>query len=242
MQPFEALDRHEKIALQFSGGKDSLACLYLLKPYWDKITVYWLNAGDAFPETVSLIEKVKTMVPSFVEIKSDVRKVQELYGIPSDIVPESGTPFGRMVGHDTPLIQGRYSCCFATIMRPMHERMMQDWITLVIRGQRADDRLHGPIKSGSKIDGIEFLFPIEDWSQRDVLRYLEEQGAPIPRFYEVMNTSPDCMSCSAWWEDGRALYLKRYHHDAYREYQSRLDRINVAVSQHIAHFNTEVKP
>ena len=242
MRHFEALDRHDKIALQFSGGKDSLACLYLLRPHWDRLTVYWLDSGDTFPETRSLIKKIREMVPNFEAIKSDVRQVHDLYGIPADIVPESGTPFGRMVGHDAPLIQGRYSCCFATIMKPMHERMMADGVTLVIRGQRADDKLRGQLKSGDVIDGIEFMFPIEDWTQRQVMDFLKAEGAPIPRFYQMMNTSPDCMSCSAWWEDGRAAYLKRYHHETYLEYQRRLDAINQAVSQHIAHFNTEVTP
>jgi len=31
--------------LQLSGGKDSLACLYLLKPKWDDLIVAWVNTG-----------------------------------------------------------------------------------------------------------------------------------------------------------------------------------------------------
>ena len=45
------LDKHKKIALQCSGGKDSLALLHLMWPFWDKLTVYWLDTGDSFPET-----------------------------------------------------------------------------------------------------------------------------------------------------------------------------------------------
>lgn len=234
------LQKHERIALQLSGGKDSLACLYLLRPYLDRITVYWLNTGRAFPETIQTIEAVREFIPHFVEIKSDVDQVHRQFGIPSDIVPASGTGFGRLVGHEAPLIQDRYSCCFSTIMRPMHERMFADGVTLIIRGQRNDDPLKSPMRTGMIDGGIEYLFPIETWTARQVIEFLELKGAPIPRFYEMLDEAPDCMTCSAWWEKGAAKYLKRYHHPAYLDLQGRLDAINRAVSEHIIHFNKEV--
>jgi phosphoadenosine phosphosulfate reductase len=72
------------------------------------------------------------------------------------------------------------------------------------------------------------------------MAYLNEQDAPIPRFYEMLNAAPDCMSCSAWWEEGAAAYLKRYHHGQYIENQAKLSRITAAVGGHIAAFNKEV--
>ena len=236
-----ALERHERIALQFSGGKDSLACLYLMRPYWDRLTVYWLNTGNAYPETVQLAAEVRAMVPNFVEIEGRQPATVAEFGLPSDIVPASRTPAGLTVSASTePAIQDRYSCCLRSIMLPLHERMLADGVTLIIRGQRSDDTLKAPIRSGSVENGIEFLFPIEEWSQQQVMRYLREQNAPVPRFYEVLDDAPDCMTCSAWWEKGEARYLKRYHYTEYQEVQRRLDVINKAVSGHIAHFNKEV--
>jgi PP-loop superfamily ATP-utilizing enzyme len=43
-------DRHAKAILFFSGGKDSLACLHLLREYWDRVLVVWANPGEALPE------------------------------------------------------------------------------------------------------------------------------------------------------------------------------------------------
>ena len=48
MQDF--FNRHEKIALMFSGGRDSLACLELYRDYLDKMTLIWVNTGANFPE------------------------------------------------------------------------------------------------------------------------------------------------------------------------------------------------
>jgi phosphoadenosine phosphosulfate reductase len=234
------LARHERIALQFSGGKDSLACLYLLRPYWDRITVYWLNTGDAYPETVQLAGMVRDMVPRFVEIAGRQPASIAGFGLPSDIVPASSTPMGVTVAQGGVLIQDRYSCCARSIMVPLHERMFEDGVTLIIRGQRADDRLKAPIASGHVEAGIEYLFPIEGWSTQQVMTYLREQGAPVPRFYEVLDDAPDCLTCSAWWEKGEARYLKRYYPDAYGEVQRRLDIINLAIAPSIAAFNNEV--
>jgi phosphoadenosine phosphosulfate reductase len=213
----------------------------LLQLYWDRLTLYWCNTGDAFPETAEIMARVKAMVPHFVEIDGRQPQVVAQHGLPSDIVPASHTPIG-LVGGDSagPLIQDRYSCCARVVMLPMHERMVADGITLVIRGQRASDRLKSPIRSGQTDLGIEYLFPIEDWSAADVTAYLKEQGVPLPRFYETLSSAPDCMTCSAWWEHGVAAYLKQHHPQAHDEVQRRLDIINQAVAPMIAAFNNEV--
>jgi 3'-phosphoadenosine 5'-phosphosulfate sulfotransferase (PAPS reductase)/FAD synthetase len=239
MAPF--FDRHQKIALQLSGGRDSLAALYLLRPYWDRLTVYWTNTGDPFPENLAILREVCAAVPHFVEIAGDQPGVVAQYGLPSDIVPASHTPVGKAgSGHTAPLIQDRYSCCARVFMLPMHQRMLDDGITLIIRGQKQADALKGPIRSGDVVDGIEYWFPIEDWSNRQVMDYLRAQGAPVPRFYEVLDGAPDCMTCSAYWEHGVAAYLKRYHYDAYQEVQRRLNTIRDAITPSIGHFNQEI--
>lgn len=241
MQFESILSRHRNIALQLSGGRDSLACLYLLRPYWDRITVYWCSTGDTFPETREVIDRVKDEVPHFVEIKGSQPKIVSLFGLPSDIVPASHTIVGLFgSGKSGPLIQDRYSCCGRVFMQPMHDRMIADGVTLIIRGQRADDALKAPITSGHIEDGIEYLFPIEDWNSRQVMEFLRENDAPIPRFYQTMNHAPDCMTCSAYWETGTAKYLKQHHPQAHAEVQRRLEIIKEAVSESIAAFNQEV--
>lgn len=236
----DTLAQHDRIALQLSGGRDSIACLYLMRPYWDRLTVYWCDTGAAYPETVQTMAKIREMVPHFAVIDGQQPAVIEQYGIPTDILPASSTPMGINGSGTGELMQDRYSCCLRSIMLPLHARMVQDGITLIIRGQKNADRLKSIVRSGEAHDGIEYLFPIEDWDARKVMAYLREQDAPIPRFYEMLNAAPDCMTCSAWWEEGVAKYQKRYHHAQYLENQSKLARINQAVSDHIAAFNQEI--
>lgn len=236
-----AFGRHERIALQLSGGRDSLACLYLMRPYWDRLTIYWCNPGDPYPETLDIMELVRAEVPHFVEIEGRQPLTIEQFGIPSDIVPASRTYLGVIVsGQPAPLIQDRYACCVRSMMNPTHERMVADGITLIVRGQKNTDALKSPLRSSAVVDGMELLFPIEDWTSTQVMDYLRVNRLPIPRFYTVLDAMPDCLSCSAWWEVGVAKYLKQHHPQAHQEVQRRLETINAAVGAHIAAFNIEV--
>jgi len=239
MENQAVIARHNRIALQFSGGRDSIACLYLMRPYWDALTVYWCDTGSTYPETLSLVCKVRDMVPNFAVIQGLQPEVIAHYGMPSDIVRASATPMGVQVGGG-PLMQDRHSCCLRSKMIPLHQRMLDDGVTLIIRGQKSADKMKAPVKSGEIHDCIEYLFPLEDWDARKVMAYLREQDAPIPRFYEMLNSAPDCLTCSAWWEEGSMAYLKRYHHAQYLENRVRLDAIRTAVGEHIAAFNREL--
>lgn len=234
------LNRHSNIALQLSGGKDSLACLYLLRPHWDRLTVYWCDAGSSYPETASTIAQIREMVPNFAVIAGRQPEVIKEFGIPTDILPSGNTPFGIAITGQGVLMQDRWSCCWRSMMEPMHQRMIEDGITLIIRGQKNADRAKSPVRSGDVLDGFEFLFPIQDWDRPTVMQFLEDNDAPIPRYYEMMDAAPDCMDCSAFWEEGAMPYLKRYHHLQYQANLTRLDTINSAVGAHIAAFNKEV--
>ena len=93
-------------------------------------------------------------------------------------------------------------------MIPMHERMISDGITLIIRGQKNSDKVKGPLRSGQVDCGIEMLFPIEDWTDKRVLSFLREQNVEIPRFYEMLNDAPDCMTCTGYWGRGYQQWLR----------------------------------
>lgn len=237
----ETINRHKKVALQFSGGKDSLAVLHKLQPHLHNITVYWLNAGDNYPETLQSIDYCKTIAPNFIEVTSDVKAQIEKFGIPSDVVPCSATAQGAAAEGGTTIIQSRYDCCARSIMLPLHHRMIVDGVTLIIRGQKNADRLKGTLRSGDVADGFEFLYPIEDWTDDEVMQYLDKLGCPIPGYYNQLRGAPDCMCCSAFWEEGRSNWLQRYP-DKLSLYQQRLDIIRIAVSPHIAAFNREITP
>lgn len=233
------MNAHTRIALQFSGGRDSLAMLLAMRPHWDRITVYYTNSGDPFPETTALVDAVRNVVPHFVEIMGRVKEVHEQMGWPSDVLqPGTGFQFAREDIDDyVPLID-RHNCCFYSIMTPMHERMKADGITLLIRGQRDEDSTKSHVVNGSVIEGIQLLFPIAHWTTAEVEKCITGHGIPLPPFYAAgLTSTPDCMHCTAWLEHGAHKYIAVHHPALALEVNARLKKIKVVVEPFIRRLN-----
>ena len=219
-------------ALQFSGGKDSLACLYLLRPVWQHIYVVWVNSGAAYPETVEQMAQIRALVPHFIEVNADQPSQIAREGFPSDLVPISFTRFGQDTRpqNDT-RIQPWVTCCRDNLWIPLHKTMLDLGITTIIRGQKTTDYRTAPLKSGSVIDGIEYLFPIEDWTDQDVMDYLIAEGVTVPAYYEWSDTSLDCTTCTAYLDERRhELWNMQFvHPEIWKEVEPRLRAIAAAV-------------
>lgn len=235
--------RHERVALQFSGGKDSIATLLLMRPWWDRLTVYWLNTGDPFPEVVEVVEKVRALVPRFVEINGGRDAVVARHGLPSDVIPYSSTPVTHYLGvAETPPLQDRFSCCARVVMQPLHAKMIEDDITMIVRGQRVAETFKGPHRSGDVAEGFEVLYPIEDWTTDEVFEFIESSGWEIPRYYvEGMPHSGDCLVCTAWVGDGRGEYLRKHHPDRFNEYREKLSIVAAAAQAAVNNLIDEVE-
>lgn len=234
------LSRYKKPALQFSGGKDSLACLYLLRAHLDDLTVYWVNAGDGCPETLAVIDQVRPLIPHFVEINTDVQGWRRENGLPSDVVPANGTLLGLAYGMGETRICGRFDCCYQNLMRPMHERMLADSVDAVIRGTKQSDT--GTIPAEGKTEFYDVLLPLRDWTHAEVFRYLEHVSAPVNPIYEHFKSmsAPECFGCTAWWGDGKAEYLKARHPAEYQEHRIKLESIARSVAPHLRDFELEM--
>lgn len=227
----EIFDVHQKVALSLSGGKDSLACLYLLRPYWDRMTVYWMNPGNPFPETVELMASVREMVPNFKELRGNQPEIIKQDGWPSDVVPHAYTSDGNLVFGKTPFkVQSRLQCCLRSLMLPTYYAMLGDGVTCCIRGKRSVEADRTGVESGHITeDGMQLVFPIYDWSAEDVTTYLNEQGVDLPKSYQYASHSLDCMDCTAWWGEGLPHYLKAEHPGQHDEYRRRVALIKQAV-------------
>ncbi len=237
-----SMQRHERVAFQLSGGRDSVAALYAMRDWWGLMTVYHLDTGDQFPEVASVIGAISRDVAVHI-VRSSAQAFRDTYGHPADVVPVDAEPLGRMVSGGSTALVSRYTCCANVIMAPMHQRMREDGITLIVRGQRASDWHQAPAPQGVDIDGFELLFPIHDWRSQDVDAYIAHEGLPVAPFYaHGMNTTPDCMGCTAWLGDGRLRYMDaRYPAEAHALRQ-KIRGIRDAVAQQLNQFDDEVYP
>jgi phosphoadenosine phosphosulfate reductase len=225
-------DRHERAAVGFSGGKDSLAVTYLLREFWPRITFYHVDAGDLLPEVREIVSMVEGMVPSFVRINTDAEAWTASHGLPSDLVPTTSTPAGMAMGMSRQPLTDRMDCCYANLMLPMHERMLADKVTLAIRGTKRADLPRLPAYSGDTSLGYELWLPLEGWRHDEVFEYLRAVAAPICRVYEHQVNAPECARCTAWWSEGRAAYLSKYHPALFDDYRARLALVAAEVAPH----------
>lgn len=221
------LSNFKRPALQFSGGKDSLCLLYLLREQLKDITVYRLSTGDEPPETLAVVDAVKGWIPNFVTVQTDSKSWRQVHGMPSDIVPARNHEIGIAYGMSSLRLSGRFECCSANLMLPVHERMLADGVDCVIRGTKICDT--GKVPYEGESPWYMLLLPLRDWSHEQVFAYLKSVGAPHNPIYDLTKgaSAPECLSCTAWWDDGKSAYLKARHPKAYQEY-----RVNVQAILH----------
>lgn len=212
----EIFQRHREVILFYSGGKDSLALLLLLKPFWDRVEVVWVDTGNQFPEVLEHMEKVKKKVPHFTTIKGHTPEYFLENGFPVDVVPTRHTNLGHFVFGQTPLtVCSRFDCCEANIWGPMRTYMALKKPTCVLRADRSIEREKGPESAA----GIEFCFPIWRWTDNQVWEFLRLEAGELlqDRHFMKYGTSLDCQTCMAYGEEipERLEYLKKRHPELY---------------------------
>ena len=222
----------EKTALLFSGGKDSLACLYLAREQWDELDVVWLNTGAADEETLEYMARWRDRLPRFFEIRTDQPGDLRENGWPADVVPVNSTRFGKMIAGDdgSPLIQSYLNCCANNIWIPLHQWLVDNGYTRAITGQRAADARKSIATHGTIANGVTYLMPIEGWSDDQVWSYLREVGADLaPGYARGELTGRDCWDCTAYLREN-AKRIANLPQDKWREVERRIQAIEDAVT------------
>jgi phosphoadenosine phosphosulfate reductase len=228
----EFFKRHEKIALMFSGGKDSIVCLDLIKKYWDRTLVVWVNTGANFPEIVEYMEEVKSTVPHFLEIKTNQPEIIRLKGYPVDVLPINFTDIGQSCTSPKEIkLRSYFDCCAENFWLPCDSTMRELGITGIIRGQRLQESHKSPVKSGETLDGIEYFFPIENWSDEQVFNHLKSKNVIIDERLQMSHSSLDCWNCTAYLNASteRMVYIKNKHPAKFEEIVQIAKKIDKAI-------------
>lgn len=236
----QTLVPHQRFAIQLSGGKDSLAVLYLLKPWWKKLVVLWSNLGDPYPETIAQMQKIAELVGEFHEVTGHSLS-DAAAAFPVDMLTVRSTGFGRALEPDGAQItlQSRYDCCTKNFWEPMTKAVKELGITLLFRGQRTQEILRAPIKTGATDpSGAYICLPIDSWSKQDVIDYLKQNDVELPKFYDYLEASEDCMHCTAFANDqrGKLAYLRKFHPVVATEYERRMKLIGSELAHGVLEF------
>ncbi|SEO77486.1 phosphoadenosine phosphosulfate reductase family protein [Nitrosovibrio sp. Nv6] len=216
--------------LAFSGGKDSMACLHLLRGSID-LAIY-VDTGKSYPETRQMVEYASKIVPVItVEISRDRQNADE--GLPADVVPINWTKLGQMVtGRKPTRIQSYLGCCFQNISLPIIMKAKEIGANEIVYGQRADEGHKSTSRNGDITEGIVRLQPIEDWTSQQVLDYLATK-MEVPAHYSIKHSSLDCYDCTAYRKEStdRVEFTRTKYPKMYAEYTERLNLLNAALAE-----------
>lgn len=219
-----------KLGLAFSGGKDSWACLWLYERRLSEITVFWVNTGKIYPETLEQVNRAKELCPNFVEVvvNRDLR-------IPADVVPINFTQLGQQYTRPREVtIQSYLTCCQVNISEPLKKAVREAGVTHLIVGQRDEEGHRSELAAGTPVEGIIHILPLKEWTEEQVLEYLALK-MPLPAHFAFKHSSLDCYDCTAYKKESqdRVEWMKEKHPGLYREYTYRRAQLETAIASEL---------
>jgi 3'-phosphoadenosine 5'-phosphosulfate sulfotransferase (PAPS reductase)/FAD synthetase len=218
------------MALAFSGGKDSMACFFLMKDKLD--CAIYVDTGFSYPETYELVDMVNVHLPLHI-VRPDRKGQNERYGSPSDVVPINWTSIGQQMAGPKPYaIQSYLQCCYENIGEPLLKKAKDLGVTELVYGQRNEESFKSTSRNGAVIDGITRLHPIEDWTTQQVFDYLETKMT-IPPHFRIKHSSLDCYDCTAFERDSqdRLKWTAETYPQFYEAYAGRRAAIDSALKE-----------
>lgn len=227
--------QHKRAVLFLSAGKDSLACLLLLKDFLDRIDVVWVNPGAPHQRTVEYMHHIRRWVPRFREVSGRQPEWLLARGWPVDVLPVRSSIEGEVGAGRAPVrFQSYLTCCEANMWAPMREFIKASGADLVIMGQRAGESMRNRLRDDEiqTIDGVTYWHPINSWTEAQVWRLIDACGHPHPPFYdEGAESSADCWNCTAYLDHnrGRLEAMKRTEPDRYQVVESVLMSLSSAL-------------
>lgn len=219
-------------ALAFSGGKDSMACLHLMREELD--CAIYVDTGVTYPETQRMVEYAKTLITVHT-VASDRVGQNAAHGIPSDVVPINWTTMGQAITTPKPVrIQSYIQCCWENIAEPATAKAKELCVTHLVSGQRIQEGHKSTSRNGEVVDGLTRLYPIHDWTREQVLNFIRTK-MPIPNHYFIQHSSLDCYDCTAFAKESqdRVAWTRREHPEFYAAYAVRNNALLNALQEAI---------
>jgi len=195
------------VNISFSGGKDSLASLILVRKLMPRIDVLFINTGLEFPETVEYVQKL---------CSNYKLKLHEIRG-DSDFF-EQAESFG-------PPAKDYRWCCKTNKLGPMTSFLARQYPRgcVTIEGRRVYESFNrSSIKAVERnpyVPGQTMLSPIRNWRALEVMLYIHWNGEVPNPLYDEDYERIGCWLCPASLQSEFSR-LKKSHPNLYRRWNS----------------------
>lgn len=200
----EALSHHSNPVVSFSGGKDSLIVLKMVRSIRPETIALFANTGNEYNETVPYIRSFSNVVELKPE-KTFWQCVKE-YGLPEN--KSKGKRHGN-------------ACCFWLKEKPLRKWQKEHNVDLVFTGltvAESRQRMLTIKRMGyyyfNKQDHAFRCHPIHDWLDQDVWNYILFKGLRYNPIYDIGIPRCGCRFCTAYltWREVTSLYNEKDTH------------------------------
>lgn len=191
----------DKVAVAFSGGKDSEVVLYLCLQVNPNVLVVFNNTGVEYPDTVRFVanlEEAWALNLIVTHPEKSFWQCTEQYGFPR------GTKHSRTKGtHPTA------RCCYWLKEKPMLLTIRENGRLGYFTGESAIESWQRMFRARDKgvcihlkKEGICKIKPILWWTEEEVWSFIREFGLPFNEAYTRGAHRVGCMPCTAYrsWE------------------------------------------
>jgi 3'-phosphoadenosine 5'-phosphosulfate sulfotransferase (PAPS reductase)/FAD synthetase len=232
------LGKHKRVVVAFSGGKESVVIAHMLNEYRDKVELVWVNTGAAFPHMQSFIHGYRSRF-KVVELRSDQDARFAQAGLPSLVVPLSHAPIRGRENKGKLLINDWITCCYQLRTQPILGYIQQTAATLLIHGQRHEDRAF--FNPGNELKGVDVLAPLKDWTEARVMDYIERNKLELPEQYPAVMDSLECWNCTASLSVERFEYMRQRHPELLERVKPAIGAVYSAVADEMGNYAMAIR-
>lgn len=218
---FKATDR---VAVAFSGGRDSLVALHLALQIKPDIPVMLVNTNIEFPESLAYVRQLaEDWHLNFYEVRNRVNfwKLAEEQGIP--VAGRGNTTFMRDLSQKAG-VKLSNSCCRRMKETPARQFYREHNIEGVITGLRISESLmrklnfadYGALRYSKTYNTLN-SWPLYAWTDRDINEYIAVHELPINPIYHMGYSRVGCWAClqDMLYKDSRLFTLQEQHPKLY---------------------------
>lgn len=188
----------DKIAVAFSGGKDSLIVLVMTHALYPDIKVVFNDTGVEYPETRAFINETAKRLNLDLIVTKPIKTFWQC-------VEQYGFAEGKRGASK----KREDNCCYWLKEKPMKDAIKQLRLEAMLTGQTASEnrtRMFSARDYGacfySKKWKLQRIHPILWWTEDEVRGYIQDMNIPNNPLYAKGISRVGCMPCTAhkYWE------------------------------------------
>lgn len=239
-------EKHERVQVDFSGGKDSIVLAHILERYKERFELVWVNTGAMFPHMEKFVREYGKRY-RLVEVMGNQDERFKVAGLPAYVVPITYTPIGiheLKRRSSSVVINDWITCCVVVRSKPSFDHAKEASNTVILHGQREEDG--GGYPHNEIRDGVELFGPIYDWTSTQVMAYIEQHGLELPEQYHYAGvkladlkeeiSSLECWNCTANLSVPRINYMRERYPELLEQLRPRIKAVYGAVLNEMERF------